>query len=210
MLDAVSPIFTNPLKWDWRFWKWKSKWGGPDDTETDPHYRLMLAYKDAPNWWYLAVLLISIGVGLGVLYANNSTLPWWGFLISCLLSFICILFFGAQYGITGYDLNLQSIIQMIGGYLHPGRPVANMYFVLFGYNSVLQGELLLRDLKFAQYAHLAPRTTFVMQMVEFEYKHEQARRKANPCIVWYDHWQYLLLHYHGLCDYQPTGNSYFD
>jgi hypothetical protein len=41
---------------------------------------------------------------------------------------------------------------MIGGYLQVGNPVANMYFVLFGYNSVYQGQLLLKDLKFAQYA----------------------------------------------------------
>lgn len=40
-----------------------------------------------------------------------------------------------------------------------------MYFVLFGYNSVVQGQLLLRDLKFAQYAHLSPRCTFTVQMV---------------------------------------------
>jgi hypothetical protein len=60
---------------------------------------------------------------------------------------------------------MQPVIQMLGGYLHPGRPMANMYFVLFGYNSILQGQLLLKDLKFAQYAHLAPRVTFVMQLV---------------------------------------------
>jgi hypothetical protein len=42
---------------------------------------------------------------------------------------------------------------------------ANMYFVLFGYNSVVQGQLLLKDLKFAQYAHLSPRCTFTVQLV---------------------------------------------
>jgi hypothetical protein len=89
----------------------------------------------------------------------------WGFFIACALSSICILFFGAQFGITGFNYNMQPVIQMLGGYLHPGRPMANMYFVLFGYNSILQGQLLLRDLKFAQYAHLAPRATFTMQMV---------------------------------------------
>jgi hypothetical protein len=47
---------------------------------------------------------------------------------------------------------MQPVIQMIGGYMQSGNPVANMYFVLFGYNSVYQGQLLLKDLKFAQYA----------------------------------------------------------
>jgi hypothetical protein len=45
------------------------------------------------------------------------------------------------------------------------QETANMYFVLFGYNSVVQGQLLLKDLKFAQYAHLSPRCTFTVQLV---------------------------------------------
>ncbi|KAF2401938.1 OPT superfamily oligopeptide transporter [Trichodelitschia bisporula] len=156
----------NPRAWNWRFWtNTEGVRGGPDDKETDPHYRLMLAYKDAPDWWYMGLLVVSTVLGLTMLYLAKSTLPWWGFFIACLLSSICILFFGAQYAITGYDYNIQPVMQMLGGYLHPGRPMANMYFVLFGYNSVVQGQLLLRDLKFAQYAHLCPRATFVMQLM---------------------------------------------
>ncbi|OCL08353.1 OPT superfamily oligopeptide transporter [Glonium stellatum] len=155
----------NPRSWHWRFWKMTdNKRGGAEDTEHDPHYRLMLAYKDAPDWWYGIVLIVSAAIGLITMYLAPSTLPWWGFIVSCVLSCICILFFGAQYAITGFDYNVQPVIQMIGGYLHPGRPMANMYFVLFGYNSVIQGQLLLKDLKFAQYAHLSPRATFTMQI----------------------------------------------
>jgi hypothetical protein len=47
-----------------------------------------------------------------------------------------------------------------------------MYFVLFGYNSVSQGQLLLKDLKFAQYAHLSPRVTFIMQMVLLRFHYQ--------------------------------------
>ena len=57
---------------------------------------------------------------------------------------------------------------MIAGYLHPGKPMANMYFVLYSYSkftsmwlrdmgsldlvsdTVSQASLLLRDLKIAQ------------------------------------------------------------
>ena len=100
-----------------------------------------------------------------MLYATSSTLPWWAFFIACGLSCVCILFFGAQYAMTGYQYNTQPVIQMIGGYLHPGFPKANMFFVVFGYNSVWQGQLLLSDLKFGQYTHLSPRATFTAQMV---------------------------------------------
>jgi OPT family oligopeptide transporter len=157
-----------PHTWNWRFWQADdTQWGGPKDMETDPHYRLMLNYKDSPNWWYGLILILSLVIGLITTYKSDSTLPWWAFLISCGLSAICILFFGAQYAITGYDFNIQPVIQMLAGYLRPKSPIANMYFVLFGYNSVRQGQLLLRDLKFAQYAHLSPRATFTMQMVSF-------------------------------------------
>ncbi|OJA16663.1 hypothetical protein AZE42_09264 [Rhizopogon vesiculosus] len=54
---------------------------------------------------------------------------------------------------------------MIGGYLHRGMPVANMYFVLYSYNTVSQAQLLLRDLKIAQYAKLPPRAAFTAQIV---------------------------------------------
>ena len=36
---------------------------------------------------------------------------------------------------------------MLGGALIPGKPVANMYFTLYGYNPIVQSLSLLRDLK---------------------------------------------------------------
>lgn len=36
---------------------------------------------------------------------------------------------------------------MLGGALIPGKPVANMYFTMYGYNSAAQTLTLLRDLK---------------------------------------------------------------
>ena len=155
----------HPKKWNFRFWQAED--GTPRSAQElaalDPHYRLMLAYNEVPTWWYAGILVVSVAVGLICIYEANSTLPWFGFIVACALSAICILFFGAQYAITGFSFIIQPIIQMIGGYLHPGRPMANMYFTLFGYNSVQQGMLLLKDLKLAQYAKLSPKCTFTAQ-----------------------------------------------
>jgi hypothetical protein len=35
---------------------------------------------------------------------------------------------------TGLAFIIQPFVQMIGGFLHPGKPMANMYFVLFSYS----------------------------------------------------------------------------
>ena len=112
----------------WKFWQGSGDTRDPDSE--DPHMKLMLAYKDAPNWWYGIVLILSIAIGLIASNMAQSTLPWWGFFIAVALASVCILFFGAQYAITGFAFVVQPVIQMLGGYLHPGMPVANMYFTL--------------------------------------------------------------------------------
>jgi hypothetical protein len=112
----------------WIFWK-----GGKtqeehkrevlENPDMDPHYKMMVqeGYSEVPNWWYGLVLLGSFVVGLGTLYGIGSTLPWWGYIISNLFALLFILFFGAQYGLTGFQFNQQPIIQMVAGYIHPVR-----------------------------------------------------------------------------------------
>nr|GAT45290.1 OPT oligopeptide transporter [Mycena chlorophos] len=148
---------------NWRFWQDTGM--REDDPETDPHYREMLKYPDAPNSWYFVTLLISLIIALVLIYKTNSTLPWWGLIVSLLLATISIVFFGALYAITGLQFIIQPFVQMIGGFIHPGKPVANMYFVLYSYNSVSQAQLLLKDLKIAQYTKLPPRAAFTAQIL---------------------------------------------
>lgn len=134
---------------------------GFQHTETDPHYRLMLAYKEVPSWWYLLILVASTVTAIGCIYTLDSTLPWWGFVVAVTLSFLGTLFFGSLTGIFGFTVPITSVIQLLGGYLHPGKPVANMYFVLFGANAQSQALGLVGSLKLGQYGKLSPRCTFV-------------------------------------------------
>ncbi|KAG6828622.1 hypothetical protein H0H92_007267 [Tricholoma furcatifolium] len=169
--DAWVWLMPSELKKKWatfdiRFWKDDGmREQAESDEDIDPHYREMLKYADAPNSWYVVVLAASIIMALVIIYKTGSTLPWWGFLISVLLATISIVFFGALYAITGLQFIIQPFVQMIGGFLHPGKPMANMYFVLFSYNAVNQAQLLLRDLKIAQYTKLPPRAAFTAQII---------------------------------------------
>ncbi|KAF7718427.1 Uncharacterized protein PECH_005906 [Penicillium ucsense] len=135
------------------------------DPSIDPHYKLMLDYDEVPNTWYFCIFAISWVVALICLYVMKSTLPWWGFVIATLFLFVFMVFFGAQYGITGFGFNLQSIFQMLAGYMFPGRPLANMYFTTYTYNGMTQGFLLARDLKLAQQNKLSPKATFTTQVI---------------------------------------------
>ena len=104
-------------------------------------------------------------VALFCIYNLKSTLPWWGFLVACTLSFGSTLFFGALTGLIGFGVPITGLVQLIGGYLHPGKPIANMYFVLFGANAQSQALLLVENLKLGQYGKLSPRCTFTVQML---------------------------------------------
>ena len=156
----------------WKFWqniespeeRFERRYNDP---ELDPHYKLMLknGYKESPYWWWGLIVLVSWVVGCACLYVMKSTLPWWGFLIATILTSIFLLFFGAQMGLTGFQFNIQPICQMLAGYLFPGKPLANFYFTCYTYNTLQQGELLAKDMKLAQYAHLPPRCTYLVQVI---------------------------------------------
>ncbi|KIM40535.1 hypothetical protein M413DRAFT_72764 [Hebeloma cylindrosporum] len=161
--SEIKRIYQN---FSWRFWKDDGMRNElVKDSTLDPHYKEMLKYPDAPNSWYIVTLAVSITMALVIIYKTDSTLPWWGFLISIILATVSILFFGTLYAMTGLSFIIQPFIQMIGGFIHPGKPMANMYFVLFGYNSVSQAQLLMRDLKIAQYTKLPPRAAFTAQII---------------------------------------------
>jgi hypothetical protein len=94
-----------------------------NDPTLDPHYKVMVDYEEAPSSWYAAAFAASWIVGITCLYVMKSTLPWWGFIIATLFTVLFMVFFGAQYAITGFGFNLQPIFQMLAGYMFPGRPL---------------------------------------------------------------------------------------
>lgn len=132
----------------------------------DPHYTLVAQnYKACPNWWYAITLVASFVVGIVVCYKADSGVPVWAFIVACVLGYVFLIALGSLQAITGVSFVIQSPVQMISGYLQPGRPISNMYFALYGYNSLVQGVYLAQDLKLGQYGHLAPRVTFFAQML---------------------------------------------
>jgi hypothetical protein len=110
----------------WMFWRTKEPME-EDINDMDPHYKLMINYNDAPDWWYGLVFFAAGVIGLICIYEASSGMSWWAFIVATILAAILILFTGAQYGLTGFNLPVQPIIQMIGAYLEPGNPLTNMY-----------------------------------------------------------------------------------
>ncbi len=162
----------NVRQWNWRFWKSNNvdprlnRDGSLPKMCHDPHFRAYLAYKDTPQWWYTVLFLIAFLIGMIIIYEADSGLPWWAFIVSLILAFIFMVFIGGTYAMFAFGgSNVQTVVQMIGSYIHPGNPMANMYFTLYGYNSVGQGFHMMNDLKLGIYVKLAPRSVFAAQVL---------------------------------------------
>lgn len=150
-------------------WHGKTVWRLIIESRTkecdDPHYQKMKIYKEAPIYWYLGIFLASIGMALATAYTAHSGLPWWGLFVALIFSALFIPVVGTLACTVGYAPSIENLVQMLGGAIIPGKPVANMYFTLYGYNTLLQSLALLQDLKLGQYTKIPPRVTFTVQSI---------------------------------------------
>lgn len=131
----------------------------------DPHYQKMKVYKECPTWWYAALFLVSFAMAMATSYTAHSGLPWWALIVSLILAAFLLPIIGTLYCTVGYAPSIEVLIEMVAAAMVPGKPVANMYATLYGYNSVTQATSLLRDLKMGQYTKLPPRVTFTCQVL---------------------------------------------
>lgn len=145
----------------------------------------MRRYEEAPASWYLSTFVVMIAVGIFVVEYYPVYLPWYGLLLAL---GVCGVFFvpiGIVMAITNQQSSLFLICQLICGSLFPGRPVANMVFVTYGYvdfpsypsfgDGLLttlcvqitstQGLKFASDLKLGHYMKIPPRLLFSVQMV---------------------------------------------
>ncbi|SGY63559.1 BQ5605_C007g04806 [Microbotryum silenes-dioicae] len=136
-----------------------------DRSQPDPHYQKMLVYREVPMWWYGLTLVISFAMAMATCYTGHSQLPWWALIVAFLLAAIIFPPVLVVYAVTGFNTDVQQLAQMLGAAIVPGNSRANLYFTLYGSNSVGQARGLTRDLKLGQYTKLPPISTFVCQVV---------------------------------------------
>lgn len=131
----------------------------------DVHNRLMKRYKDAPMSWYLITFVSMLMVGIFVVEYYPVHLPWYGLLLALGICTILFIPIGIVMAITNQHSSIYLICQLVCGAVFPGRPVANMVFVTYGYISSAQGVKFAADLKLGHYMKIPPRTLFWVQMV---------------------------------------------
>ncbi|KAF1982310.1 OPT-domain-containing protein [Aulographum hederae CBS 113979] len=130
----------------------------------DVHNRLMRRYNDVPMTWYLLTGLSMTAVGIFVVEYFPIHLPWYGLLLALGICTVLFIPIGIVMAITNQQSSLYLICQLICGVVFPGRPVANMVFVTYGYITSTQGLKFSSDLKLGHYMKIPPRILFTLQL----------------------------------------------
>ncbi|KAF7799543.1 hypothetical protein EIP86_010780 [Pleurotus ostreatoroseus] len=169
---SLGAVLTHVLIWHWDdlkpFFRSLNPWNRVPLVVHDPHYEKIKVYKQIPRWWYFLVLAGAYAIAQATNYTGHSGMPWWTLTVLVIISFIFCALYGmlaATIGFYEFTSSGTGFFQMITAYILPGQPVANMYGALYGQHPMIQGIALLQDLKLGQYVKLAPRVTFLMQMI---------------------------------------------
>ncbi|KAL2204630.1 OPT oligopeptide transporter [Sarocladium strictum] len=131
----------------------------------DIHNRLMALYPEVSGWWYLATLLIAVGLGfVGICawptYTTPGVIPF-----GVALAIVFVIPIGIIKAMTGIEVTLNVLAEFIGGMWVEGNALAMNYFKTFGYVTCAHALHFANDLKVAHYLKIPPRHTFAAQMI---------------------------------------------
>ncbi|KAI0487444.1 OPT family small oligopeptide transporter [Xylaria cf. heliscus] len=161
--------------------KLKSQYKEGRSQEDDVHMHLMKKYKDSPDWWYLVLFIIMVGLSFAVCTAWPTGFPAWAYVVCIIIPIIWTIPIGIIQATTNIQIGLNVLTEFIIGYLLPGHPLAMMYvldsnifsvliceammFKNFGSIAMQQALYFVQDLKLGHYMKVPPRTMFWSQLV---------------------------------------------
>ncbi|KAK9328603.1 OPT oligopeptide transporter protein-domain-containing protein [Lipomyces starkeyi] len=160
----------------------------------DPHSRMMRAYKEVPDWWYLAILILSFvfGVICVEIYRQDTNTPVYGIVVTIVVSAAFLIPLSVIRSVTGFSLSISVMSEMIAGFMFPGNGIANLILKCYGYQTENQAEGYIADQKMAHYSKIPPRALFRGQVVT----------TIAQCIVSIGVLQWQMYNIHDLCS--PT------
>ncbi|KAJ3069899.1 hypothetical protein HDU98_007049 [Podochytrium sp. JEL0797] len=129
----------------------------------DKHVKMMEAYPDVPDMFYLVFMVIVVVAGLLVSIFTPFGMPWWGIFFNLFMVSLFVVPYGAIQAISGVPMYLNVVSEFIIGLMIPGQTVAVMAFKSWGTNNLIQALALSADLKLGQYLHIPPRAMVAAQ-----------------------------------------------
>ncbi|CCG81759.1 Uncharacterized oligopeptide transporter C29B12.10c [Taphrina deformans PYCC 5710] len=145
--------------------QWRSSRREVSKPTGDVHVRLMRRYSEVPSLWYVLIFSICFCIALYIVQSGEVSLPWYGLVLALT---ICAVFFipmGIINAVANQNASTALLCQLVCGAVFPGRPVANMVFLTYGYIAGMQGIRFAADMKVGSYMKIPPRLLFRVQLV---------------------------------------------
>ncbi|KAI0685810.1 OPT oligopeptide transporter [Cerioporus squamosus] len=131
----------------------------------DIHAKLMRAYPEVPDWWYLLTFVACFSLAIVTAEVWHTEIPVWALLLAIALPVVYMVPSGYVYALTGQNITINLLAQIIPGMILPGKPLPNMIFKAYAVQTLAEGTAFVQDLKLGHYVKLPPRATFSVQLV---------------------------------------------
>lgn len=162
---AVGAAVSHCLLWGWGSITSMFKRNGLDEKEVDMHYVVCRKYPEVPLWVYLSMLFFAISVAFLAASLTESGLSASALVVALILAGLLTVASAYLKATTGASLEVEPVIQMLGGMAFPSDAFGNMWFTTYGSATVSQSISMLQDLKLGQYMHLPSTSVLVFQTI---------------------------------------------
>ena len=102
------------------------------DDYDDSHTRMMRAYPEVPDWWFLLVLALSFALGIISFKAWPTEIPWWSLLALMGIGLIFLIPATILDAMAGITINWVTLFQILAGVWWGGNPDALLIFQAYG------------------------------------------------------------------------------
>ncbi|KAF9191134.1 hypothetical protein BGZ51_007715 [Haplosporangium sp. Z 767] len=140
------------------------RWRSSRLENEDIHSRMMRTYPEVPDWWYIALFVVSMGLTF-VTCVVYGYMPWWAVLLAMGIAIFFVLPVGVVQAVTNQQPGLNIVTEYVIGYLLPGHPITNVTFKTYGYIVNVQALTFTADLKLGHYMKIPPRIMYTAQVI---------------------------------------------
>jgi hypothetical protein len=131
----------------------------------DPHSRMMRAYPEVADWWFIAVLLVSLVLCIIALKAYPVDTPVLTLFAVSGLSAVFLIPSALLLANANVTMGFNILFQLLAGYWFVGNPAALIIVTIYKQNFNSQAENYISDQKMGHYAKIPPRAVFRGQMI---------------------------------------------
>lgn len=130
----------------------------------DPFSRMQKKHKEVPDWWFYSILVIMFGLSIALVEHWPTQTPVWVIVFCIGLCAVVLLPFTIFMSVSGIQLTLNVLGELVIGYALPGSFQALSTTKALVVQIADQAMNYTSDQKTTHYAHLPPRSIFAIQL----------------------------------------------